>query len=96
MSDRGQAPSLPLPTATPTPVHDRIRIAVDFSGPKVTPLAFMWSGRKIVVEKVNLRYKRQLGDRFVWCFAVSDSINSYVLCYDPEDLSWVLEEVYVA
>lgn len=57
-------------------------------------MAFMWSGRKYVVTKVNLAYKRQKGARWEWCFAVSDEANSYVLVYDPEELTWILEEIY--
>ena len=94
MSDRGQHQALPLPTSVPEKIRESVRVAVDFSGPKVRPMAFMWSGKKYVVEKVNLVYKRQHGDRFLWCFAVSDEVNSYVLLYDPEDLSWTLEEIY--
>lgn len=94
MSDRGQRQTLPLPTSVPEKVNEAIRVAVDFAGPKVRPLAFVWSGKKYTIEKVNLMYKRQLGDRFLWCFAVSDSANSYVLLYDPEDMRWTLEEIY--
>jgi hypothetical protein len=83
-----------LPVPPPTKVHDPVRVAVDFAGPKVRPLAFVWSGRKIVVEKVNLVYKRRDGARDLWCFAVSDAANSYVLLYDPADLRWILDEVY--
>ncbi len=84
----------PLPTPPPTKVHEPIRVAVDFAGPKITPLAFVWSGKKYVVEKVNIVYKRRDGARELWCFAVSDNANSYVLLYDPENLRWTLEEVY--
>lgn len=94
----------PLPIAPPTKIHEPVRVAVDFpakpdpalpgAGRKVRPLAFVWSGRKIVVEKVNLVYKRRDGARDLWCFAVSDAANSYVLLYDPADMRWTLEEVY--
>ena len=94
MSDRGQRHQLELPTSSPTEVHVPVRVVVDFAGPKVQPLAFLWNGRKYSIERVNLRYKKQHGDRFLWCFAVSDEANSYVLTYDPEELRWVLEEVY--
>jgi hypothetical protein len=92
----------PRPSTIPEKIGEPVRIAVDFvpanagSGPKVTPLAFVWGGRKYRVQKLNLRYKRQLGHRWVWCFAVSDEANSYVLQYDPETLGWLLEEVYIS
>lgn len=92
----------PSSTAAPEKIGEAVRVAVDFrpadvaAGPRVMPLAFIWSGRKYTVRQLNLRYKRQLGNRFVWCFAVSDEANSYVLIYDPEELTWMLEEVYEA
>lgn len=94
MSDRGQRNQLNLPSSVPETIRQPVRVAVDFAGPKVRPLAFVWSGRKYTVDKVNLAYKRQKGTRWEWCFAVSDAANSYILIYDPEDLSWILEEIY--
>ncbi len=83
-----------FPTPPPTKIREPIRVAVDFAGSKITPLAFVWSGKKYVVEKVNLVYKRRDGARELWCFAVSDAANSYVLLYDPQNMRWTLEEVY--
>lgn len=93
-----------LPRSTPVTVQERVRVAVDFAGPpgragsgsagKVRPLVFLWRGRKYVVDRVNLVYKKQHGDRFLQCFAVSDPANSYILVYDPEEMSWMLEEIY--
>ncbi len=82
-----------LPQGQAIKVGESVRIAVDFRGPTVRPLAFLWRSKKVVVQHVNLVFKRQLGDRFVWCFAVSDEANSYVLRYDPETMRWTLEEV---
>jgi len=89
-----------FPTPLPTKVHEPIRVAVDFipanakTSSKVIPLAFMWAQKKYVVKKVNLVYKRRQGTRNLWCFAVSDTANSYVLLYDPESLQWTLDELY--
>ncbi len=84
----------PLPAATPIKVREPVRVAVDFHGAKIRPLAFVWGAKKYTVEKVNLVYKRRHGDGYQWCFAVSDKVNSFVLLYDPENLHWTLEEVY--
>lgn len=83
-----------LPTGVPVTVREPIRIAVDFDREKIRPLAFLWGSKKYVVQRVNLVYKRPHGDRWLWCFAVSDEANSYVLLYDPESMQWTLEEVY--
>ncbi len=83
-----------FPSATPIRVGEPIRVAVDFQGSKIRPLAFVWGQKKYTIEKVNLVYKRRHGDGYQWCFAVSDAANSYVLLCDPEELRWTLEEVY--
>ena len=87
-------PHPPFPVPAPTKIGEPVRVAVDFAGSKVKPLAFLWRGRKYIVSKVNLVYKRQSGTKSLWAFAVSDNVNSYVLLYDPENLKWRLEEVY--
>lgn len=93
MPNRDQPHQVPLPQGSPISVQEPVRVAVDFRGPTVRPLAFVWRNRKITVSKTNMVFKRQQGDRFVWCFAVSDEANSYVLRYDPETMRWTLEEV---
>lgn len=84
----------PLPSATPIQVREPVRVAVDFQGAKVRPLAFIWGRKKYTVDNVNLVYKRRHGDGYQWCFAVSDTSNSFVLLYDPDSMRWTLEEVY--
>lgn len=101
MVNRNSTSPPPRPSTIPEKIGEPVRVAVDFvpatgtTGAKVMPLAFVWGGRKYIAKKLNLRYKRQLGNRWVWCFAVSDEANSYVLQYDPETLIWLLEEVYL-
>lgn len=73
-------------------VHEPVRVFTDFNGQQVRPVAFLRAGRRYDVKRVNLVYKRRVGARFVWCFAVSDAGNSYILVYDPESLQWILEE----
>ncbi len=95
-------PDAPRPrfSTSPEKIGEPVRVAVDFSlvggASRVMPLAFVWVGRKYKIQRLNLRYKRPHGKRYVWCFAVSDEANSYVLTYDPDELTWVLEEIYVS
>ncbi len=74
-------------------VNEPIRVFVDFKMQQVRPVAFLRAGRRYDVQRVNLVYKRRLGSRHVWCFAVSDAGNNFILMYDPESLQWMLEEV---
>lgn len=88
------SPLFDLPTSDPVKIGEPIRVAVDFNGLKIKPLAFVWNGRKYPVKRVSMVYKRQHGTGFWWCFAVTDEANSFILLYDPIKMSWVLEEVY--
>ncbi len=74
-------------------VHEQLRVFADFNGSQVRPIAFMRANRRYEVQRVNLVYRKRVGTRFVWCFAVSDEGNNFVLVYDPETLRWTLEEV---
>jgi len=75
-------------------LEESIRVFADFSGTKVRPVAFIRSsGRRYNIKRVNLVYRKQVGNRYHWCFACSDEANTYVLFYDPEGLQWTLREV---
>lgn len=77
----------------PQKFSQKIRVFTDFNGQQVRPIAFKWSGKRYDVRRVNLVYRRRVGSRYVWCFAVSDEAHNFVLVYDPENLQWMLEEV---
>lgn len=77
-------------------LRENVRVYADFNGQHVRPVAFQWGGKRYDVERVNLVYRRRLGARYVWCFAVSDEAHNFVLMYDPESLRWILEEVSTA
>lgn len=89
-------------------LDEQVRVFADFNGVKVRPIAFIRStGRRYDIDKVNLVYRARVspgtasggadggrvGDRYHWCFAVSDDVNTYVLFYDPENLIWTLKEM---
>ena len=78
--------------------HQKIRVFADFSLcqnnlKRVIPKAFFWAGRRYDIQSVNLVYQRRRGDKFDWCFAVSDLANAFVLSFNPESLEWTLDEV---
>jgi len=76
---------------------ESVRVFVDFNPHEKTtivrPVAFLWNGKRYEVSKVNLVYRKYVGTRYVWCFAVSDEANTYGLTYDPEKLTWTINEV---
>ena len=80
--------------------HDKVRVFVDFTPPsagqantRVKPVSFFWAGRRYDVASVNLVYRRKVGKQDKWCFAVSDTSNTFVLSYEPVSMEWMLDEV---
>jgi hypothetical protein len=73
--------------------HDKIRVFADFNGTHVKPISFFWAGRRYDVASVNLVYRRKVGKQDKWCFAVSDTSNTFVLSYEPQSMEWMLDEV---
>ena len=73
--------------------HDKVRVFVDFDHKKVRPVSFFWAGKRYDIQSVNLVYRRKIGTKDQWCFAVSDPANTYVLSYNPENMEWQLDEV---
>ncbi len=82
-------------------LDEQVRVFADFKPPsasqvavKIKPIAFIRStGRRYNISQVNLVYKKKIGDRYYWCFAVSDEVNNYILFYNPGNLIWTLKEV---
>ncbi len=75
-------------------LNEPIRVIADFNGTTVKPLAFIrQQEHRYDISQVNLVYRTRVGDRYHWCFAVSDSANTYVLFYDPYSLRWTLREI---
>ena len=83
--------------------HDKIRVFVDFApvpvngtgrdNTRVRPIAFFWAGKRYDIQSVNLIYRRKIGKKDAWCFAVSDHANTFILTYNPESLEWQLDEI---
>ena len=71
---------------------EKIKVLVQFDGPKVLPLAFRRNGRLYKNLKLNLVYNLQEGDQTIFRFFVSDGTNSYQLRFETKTLQWFLEE----
>jgi len=75
-------------------LQEKVRVFADFQSTQVRPIAFIRkTGRRYDIQKVNLVYRKRVGDKYHWCFACSDDANTYVLLYNPEDLVWTLREI---
>lgn len=74
-------------------INEAVQVVMLFAK-KSTPLLLVWKGRKIRIKQTNLFFDKKVGKKLLYYFCVSDGENNgYKLCFDTDDLSWVLEEI---
>jgi len=78
-----------------TRVHEDVDVYAAFVRGQVVPRAFRWSGRTYNVDHVHQRWSGRNGGVRLHYFAVTAAGNAYKLCYNSQEMGWVLEEVYV-
>ncbi len=77
-----------------TKVHEAVEVFAAFARGLATPRAFRWGGRVYTVEQVNQRWTGRNGGMRLYYFAVTAGGNAYKLCFNSQELHWMLEEVY--
>ncbi|MBI2019350.1 hypothetical protein HYS95_01610 [Candidatus Daviesbacteria bacterium] len=55
------------------------------------PYSFIWRGREIKIEKINLIHTSKNGACVFYHFSVSSKGNFYRLRFDTGKMSWILE-----
>jgi len=78
-----------------TRIHEDVDVYVVFAKGTVVPRAFRWAGRTYTVDTVNQRWSGHNGHVRLYYFAVTAGGNAYKLCFNTQDVHWMLEEVYV-
>lgn len=77
-----------------TRVHEAVDVYAVFAQGQIVPRAFRWSGRTYTVEQVHQRWDGKHGAIRLHYFAVTAAGNAYKLCFNAQELTWLLEEVY--
>ena len=75
-------------------LNDPIEVAAKFQQGHLIPWKFLWQGREIKINKVNLVHHVWEGRSKIYYFAVSDSTNYFKLRFDTDKLTWRVVEVY--
>lgn len=72
-------------------LNQPVDVLTAFLDGRVRPLRFRWKGRVIRVRKVTGEWSRREGSNRLTYFSVEGpGAETYELCYDPRDLSWIL------
>ena len=77
-----------------TRVHEAVDVYAVFAQGVVVPRAFRWSGRTYTIDQVNQRWSGRNGAVRLQYFAITSAGNAYKLCFNTQECSWMLEEVY--
>ena len=75
-------------------LSESIDVLATFKERAVVPRRFRWKGKVLTIEALNLTYRVKNGgvtDRY---FSVSAPGGTYLLRFNPADLSWFLESIY--
>lgn len=73
-------------------INEPVNVWVLFKSNLVQPLYFLWHGRQIKADKVNLIHTSKSGSSLFYYFSVSASGNFYKLRFETPSLKWFLEE----
>ncbi len=76
-------------------IHESVEVYAVFKQGQVIPRAFRWAGRTYQIETINQKWAGRNGSIRLYYFAVTAAGNAYKLCFNSQELDWVLEEVYV-
>lgn len=76
-------------------VDEQIDVATLYQKGEVKPLIFKWGNKKYKIKKVNLVHTRYVGAIKYFFFSVSTESGEYQLKYNPDNLKWTLEEMYL-
>jgi len=75
-------------------INEPIKVLASFLKGQVSPLSFVWQGRRYNPTKINLVHSERKGRGKVYYFSVSDNANFYRLAFDNQNLEWRLMEIY--
>jgi len=71
-------------------INEPIRVGAIFSQRCVRPVWFSWKGRQIRIKESAYSWKSREGSAVLFHFSVTDGQGLYEICYNGENLGWVL------
>ena len=74
-------------------INEPVKVRADFTGGRITPIAFKRRGEVCRIEKVNARWVDTASESPVYYFSVSSGPNAYELSLSTRDMLWHLERV---
>jgi len=76
-------------------IGEPIRVLASFSGGKVDPLRFLWSGRTYRVEAINGRWIDRQGGACRLHYSIRSGDETYYIHLDTHEVQWWLDRLIV-
>jgi hypothetical protein len=76
-----------------TEINEPIEVGAVFGEGAVSPVWFLWNGRRYRVERVAYRWREKRGESLLHLFSVFDGASTFELIYDSKGMRWRLGRV---
>lgn len=78
-----------------TIIGEKITAAVVFKNGMILPKKFIWNGRELKVNKIDLNYSKRVGNVIMRFFSVEvfEEDGAYQLSFNTNDMIWRLDYV---
>ncbi len=76
-------------------LKEPIEVTAVFKNGGAIPHSFWWKHRGYKVDRVNLAHQEKHGDNLLFYFSVTAEENIYELSFEPQNLVWTLEKVWL-
>lgn len=77
-----------------TEIKERIDVGVVFKNGDLKIKWFIWKNRKIEVKKITYKWKRKIGEKNIYNFAVTNGTDIFEISFITEDFIWYLEKIH--
>jgi hypothetical protein len=69
---------------------EAVEVTARFRGGKMRPLSFSIGARSLAITQIHFSWTERKGKDILHYYSVSDSRDTYCLCFSAEALSWHL------
>jgi len=73
--------------------RSQVDVITVFTKDSVKPFSFKWSGKKFIVEKINLTFSKKVGLGMFFYYSITSEGNYFKLVFEANEMKWFVEEV---
>lgn len=73
--------------------HQAIEVVASFTPGKIRPIYFRLGNQEYEVERINYFWKDYQGREKLYCFSVTNGVNTFQIYFSNRTLSWRLAKI---